>query len=48
MLAEAAPFHVASVRRHLFDFLDDDLVQQLHAAMSAVIDKRRAGIDLST
>jgi DNA-binding MarR family transcriptional regulator len=48
VLAEAAPFHVASVRRHLFDFLDDDLVRQLHAAMSAVIDKRRAGAELST
>jgi DNA-binding MarR family transcriptional regulator len=48
VLVEAAPFHVASVRRHLFDFLDHDLVQQLQAAMSAVIDRRRAGVDLST
>ena len=48
VLTEAAPFHVASVRRHLFDFLDEDLVQQLHAAMSAVIDRRRADADLST
>jgi DNA-binding MarR family transcriptional regulator len=47
VLTEAAPFHVASVRRHLFDYLDDDLVRQLQAAMSAVLEKRRVESDLA-
>jgi DNA-binding MarR family transcriptional regulator len=43
MLERASSFHVASVRRHLFDYLDEELVEKLDAAMSAVLGKRRAG-----
>jgi DNA-binding MarR family transcriptional regulator len=42
MLEAAAPAHVESVRRHLLDHLDEELVAQLESAMSAVL---RQGLD---
>jgi DNA-binding MarR family transcriptional regulator len=41
MLRSAAPVHVESVRRHLFDHLDPELVAQLESAMSAVLQQQR-------
>jgi DNA-binding MarR family transcriptional regulator len=40
-LEAAAPDHVASVRRHLFDHLDDSQVEALGSIFAAV----RAGLD---
>jgi hypothetical protein len=34
----AAPDHVASVRRHLFDRLDDSQIEQLGVIMGRVVD----------
>ncbi len=43
VLESAAAARDESVRRHLFDHLDDDLVAQLESAMSAVLHQRRDG-----
>ena len=43
MLESAAPVHVESVRRHLLDHLDEELVAQLESAMSAVLRQGNGG-----
>ena len=41
-LVDAAPDHVASVRRHLFDRLDDEQIEQLGTIMGRLVDSAPA------